>query len=62
MPRTLPEPLPAGQKEPGFKLRSVKEWVWKPEQDIADIPVLAEYKMNFLMNCYSSMCNIENHA
>ena len=59
-PKTLPEPLPAGQKEPGFKLRGIKGWMWKPEQYLAEIPVLAEYKMNFLMNCYTSMCDIEN--
>jgi hypothetical protein len=60
-PRTLPEPLPAGQKEPGFRLRGIKGWMWKPEQYLAEIPVLAQYKMNFLMNCYASMCDIENH-
>jgi hypothetical protein len=60
--RTLPESLPPGQKEPGFKLRGIKGWMWKPEQYLAEIPVLAEYKMNFLMNCYASMCDIENHV
>jgi len=62
MRRALPQPLPAGRKEPGFKLRGIKGWMWKPEQYLAEIPVLAEYKMNFLMNCYTSMCDIENHA
>ena len=62
MPRTLPEPLPPGQNEPGFKLRGIKGWMWKPEQYLAEIPVLAKYKMNFLMNCYASMCDIENHV
>ena len=58
--RALPEPLPHGQKEPGFTLRGIKGWMWKPEQYLAEIPVLAEYKMNFMMNCYASMCDIEN--
>jgi hypothetical protein len=59
--RPLPEPLPAGQNEPGFTLRGIKGWMWKPEQYLAEIPVLAQYKMNFLMNCYTSMCDIEHH-
>jgi hyaluronoglucosaminidase len=60
-PGTLPEPLPAGLTEPGFKLRGIKGWMWKPEQYLAEIPVLAAYKMNFLMNCYTSMCDVENY-
>jgi hypothetical protein len=62
IPKELPEPLPAGQREPGFKLRGIKGWMWKPGQYLTEIPVLAEYRMNFLMNCYTSMCDIENHA
>ena len=53
--RPLPEPLPPGHTEPGFKLRGAKGWNWTPEQYLAEIPVLAAYKMNFLMNCYLSM-------
>ncbi|MCX6928613.1 MAG: hypothetical protein NT154_36190, partial [Verrucomicrobia bacterium] len=53
--RPYPEPLPAGQAEPGFKFRGTKGWYWTPEQYLAEVPVLAKYKMNFLMNCYSSM-------
>ncbi len=53
--RPLPEPLPAGQTEPGFKIRGTKGWAWTPDQYLAEIPVLAKYKMNFLMNCYVSM-------
>ncbi len=52
--RPLPEPLPPG-KQPGFKLRGIKGWAWNPEQYLAEIPVLVEYKMNFLMNCYGSL-------
>jgi hypothetical protein len=53
--RPFPEPLPAGQTEPGFKFRGTKGWCWTPEQYLAEVPVLAKFKMNFLMNCYSSM-------
>ena len=60
--RALPEPLAAEQKEPGFRLRGIKGWMWRPEQYMAEIPVLAQYRMNFLMNCYSSMCDIEHYA
>jgi hypothetical protein len=52
--RALPEPLPAGQK-PGFAIRGIKGWYWTPEQYLEEIPVMAKYKMNFLMNCYTSM-------
>jgi len=58
--RPLPEPLPPGSR-PGFALRGMKGWLWRPEQYLAEIPVLARYKMNFLMNCYGSVCDIEHH-
>jgi beta-N-acetylglucosaminidase len=58
--RPLPEPLPEGA-EPGFALRGIKGWLWRPAQYLAEIPVLAQYQMNFLMNCYGSMCDIEHH-
>jgi hypothetical protein len=51
----FPLPLSGGQTEPGFKLRGTKGWAWYPEQYLAEIPYLARYKMNFLMNCYTSM-------
>jgi hypothetical protein len=53
--RPFPEPLPAGRSEPGFKMRGIKGWGWTPEQYLEEIPVLAGYKLNFLMNCYLSM-------
>lgn len=53
--RPLPEPLPAGQSEPGFRIRGTKGWNWTAEQYLAEIPVLATCKLNFLMNCYTSM-------
>lgn len=56
----LPTPLPAGQA-PGFKFRGTKGWMWTPEQYLSEVPVLAKYKMNFLMNCYASMCDIEHY-
>lgn len=59
--REFPEPLPAGGK-PGFAYRGTKGWMWKPEQYLAEIPILAKYKGNFLMNCYGSMCDIEHYA
>lgn len=58
--REFPEPLPAGA-QPGFKLRGTKGWAWTPEQYLAEIPFLAKIKMNFLMNCYISMFDIEHH-
>lgn len=58
--RPVPEPAKAGRKVPGFAIRGTKGWRWTPEQYLAEIPVLAEYKMNFLMNCYLSMFDIEN--
>ncbi len=57
--RPLPEPLPAGAP-PGFRWRGTKGWMWRPEQYLAEIPILAQYRMNFLMNCYTSMCDIEH--
>jgi hypothetical protein len=43
-------------------LRGIKGWGWSPEQYLAVIPVMAQYKMNFLMNCYSSMFDPAEHA
>ncbi len=53
--REFPEPLPPGQSEPGFKIRGTKGWAWGAEQYLAEIPYLVKSKMNFLMNCYTSM-------
>lgn len=58
--RPLPEPLAEGRK-PGFAIRGTKGWAWLPEQYLAEIPVLAGCRMNFLMNCYLSMCDIEHY-
>ena len=54
--RPLPEPLGPGQ-QPGFKIRGIKGLAWTPDQYLEEIPVLAKYKMNFLMNCYLSLFN-----
>jgi hypothetical protein len=59
--RPFPEPLPPGA-EPGFAIRGTKGWLWRPQQYLAEIPSLARCRMNFLMNCYGSMCDIERHA
>ncbi len=53
--RPLPEPLPEGKAQPGFKFRGMKGAAWAPEQYLAEIPTMAKYKMNFLMNCYLSV-------
>ena len=53
--RPLPEPLPEGRSEPGFKIRGPRGWAWTPEQYLAEIPIIAKYKMNFLFLCYLSM-------
>ena len=58
--RPFPEPLPEG-RPPGFKFRGTKGWAWTPGQYLAEIPYLATFKMNFLMNCYISMFDIEHH-
>jgi hypothetical protein len=58
--RPFPEPLGRGQ-QPGFKFRGTKGWAWTPEQYLAEIPWLAKFKMNFLMNCYSSMFDLEHY-
>jgi hyaluronoglucosaminidase len=44
-----------GRTEPGFRLRGTKGWAWTPEQYLAEIPFLVRVKMNFLMNCYTSL-------
>jgi hypothetical protein len=56
--RPFPEPLKPGQK-PGFPLRGIKSWMWTPEQCLSEIPILAKYKMNFFMNCYTTMSDIK---
>lgn len=66
---TLPphaEPLPYHSNLPGsrpaFPLRGMKGWAWSPEQYLAEIPVMAKYRLNFLMNCYSSLWNLGPHG
>jgi AraC-like DNA-binding protein len=53
--RPFPEPLSAGQSEPGFKFRGTKGWLWRPEQYLEEIPWLPKLSLNFLMNCYGSL-------
>ncbi len=60
--RPLPEPLSGGHTQPGFRWRGTKGWLWLPEQYLAEIPVLAQCRMNFLMNCYGSMFDIEHYG
>lgn len=40
---------------PAFALRGTKGWAWTWDQYLAEIPVLAASKMNFLMSCYTSV-------
>ena len=62
----LPQP-PAAGDDPGlaggstrFALRGIKGWAWAPEQYLDIIPWLPTVRFNFLMNCYASMCAIED--
>jgi len=60
VPKNLPEkkaPFYSEKDKPlsGFKIRGIKGLAWTPEQYLSEIPILAKYKMNFLMNCYLSM-------
>lgn len=50
-----PRAFPEGSGRSAFALRGMKGWAWSPEQYLAEIPVMARYRMNFLMNCYSSL-------
>jgi len=50
-----PVPLAGPDKEPLFKIRGTKGWAWTPDQYLAEVPYLAKVKMNFLMNCYTSL-------
>jgi hypothetical protein len=54
----FPTPLETG-KNPGFKIRGMKGYNWTPEQYLEEIPFLAKYKANFLMNCYLSMFSVK---
>ncbi len=58
--RPFPEPL-ASAVAPGFAVRGIKGWMWTPGQYLSEIPWLIRCKMNFLMNCYGSMCDIEHY-
>ncbi len=53
--RAFPEPLAPGRPGPGFRLRGMKGWEWTPRQYLEEIPYLAAFRMNFLMNCYLSL-------
>ena len=44
----------AGEQPSGFAIRGIKGLAWTPDQYLKEIPVLANYKMNFMMNCYLS--------
>ncbi len=48
-------PAEPDKDQNGFKIRGTKGWAWTPEQYLAEIPYLVKAKMNFLMNCYTSL-------
>lgn len=56
--RPLPEGSDNPRVKPGFAIRGMKGWAWSPEQYLEEIPVMAKYRMNFLMNCYSSLWDL----
>lgn len=49
------EKAAAGEPMTGFEFRGTKGYNWSPEQYMEQIPVLAQYKMNFLMIGYESL-------
>lgn len=49
------EPNRPAEACPGFKFRGIKGWFWTAEQYLEEIPVLADLRMNFLMDCYGSL-------
>jgi len=59
---SFPEPYSVGESFSGFSFRGTKGWMWTPEQYLTEIPCLAKCKMNFLMNCYASMADIEHYG
>ena len=54
----IPTPLPPERAQPGFRIRGIKGLAWTPEQYLPEIPVMAKYKLNFLMNCYLTLYRI----
>lgn len=44
----------------GFIIRGMKGYCWTPQQYLEEIPVMAKYKANFLMNCYLSMFSVSD--
>lgn len=56
----LPYSANAETKKQNFALRGIKGWAWTPEQYLEEIPHLNAMKLNFLMNCYLSMFDVEH--
>jgi hypothetical protein len=65
LPRHI-EAFPFGSdrpdSRPAFPIRGIKGWAWSPEQYLTEIPVMAECRLNFLMNCYSSLWELGPHG
>lgn len=64
LPRRM-ETLPFGSSragaQPAFPLRGIKGYGWSERQYLRQIPILSEYKLNFLMNGYESLWELGRH-
>jgi hypothetical protein len=60
------EPLPFGShrsdSHPAFAIRGLKGWAWSPDKYLSEIPILVKYRLNFLINCYSSLWELGPHG
>jgi hypothetical protein len=54
-------PLPEPGSRPGFVFRGIKGWLWKPQDYLDVVPVMKAHGMNFLMNCYTNMADVEHY-
>jgi len=60
--RPLPYRSNLASTKPGFSLRGIKGWAWSPEQYLDEIPIMAKYRLNFLMNDYGSLWELGPHG
>lgn len=50
----------SGPGEPArFRIRGMKGMLWSPETYLEEIPFLAKYRFNLLMNCYTTLWDLE---
>jgi beta-N-acetylglucosaminidase len=59
---TLPFGSDRSGSRPAFALRGIKGWAWSPDQYLLEIPVMAKYRLNFLMNDYGSLWDLGPHG